>query len=56
MALSRQDVEALADLATSRNLALGVLFQLRGTWPAVAARDVVRGGTSVGWCRSGSGR
>jgi predicted dehydrogenase len=44
MALTCEDLAGLSGLATSRNLALGVMFQLRHTWPPVAAREIVRAG------------
>ena len=44
MALDVATVTGLADLASERSLALGVMFELRETGAAVVARDLIAGG------------
>ncbi|MEZ4595403.1 MAG: Gfo/Idh/MocA family oxidoreductase [Chloroflexota bacterium] len=45
MALDLGAITRLDDLARDRGLALGVMFELRATGPALVARDLVRDGT-----------
>lgn len=44
MALSLDTLEALEDLARAKGLALGVVFELRETGPALVARQLVQAG------------